>query len=159
MSPRALLPLLLMLAAPLLPGQVDRTSGQGEFPALQLLPPGSEVKGISLPRYQEHRVTAHIMADLLKVLSRYEVHMTGIHTVLYSEEGEATTVRMKRADYDFRTSIMVSEQAASVEHPRFSARGEAVTFNSETRTGLLKGPVYTTLNTSLLSQPPTTPKK
>ena len=159
MSSRHLLPLLLVLAASQLPGQVDRTAGQGEFPALQLLPPGSEVKGISLPRYQDHRVSAHIMADLLKVLSRYEVHMKGIHTVLYSEEGESTTVKMAQAKYDFRTSVMVSENTATVENPRFSARGESVTFNSESRLGLLKGPVYTTLNASLFSQPPAKPKK
>ena len=159
MSSRHLLPLLLVLAASQLPGQVDRTAGQGEFPGLQLLPAGSEVKGISLPRYREHRVSAHIMADLLKVLTRHVVLMTGIRTVLYGEGGEETTVLMDKAHYDFRTSVMNSDSPGSIHNPRFSARGSAITFNSETRTGVLKGPVYTTLNTNIISQPPAAPEK
>lgn len=155
---RIILPLLLVLAA-LSPAQVDRTAGQGEFPALQLLPPGSRIQGISLPRYQEHRVTAHIMADLLEVLSRFEVRMATIHTVLYGEAEDTTHVQMQDATYDFRTSIMASDTPASVTNPRFSAEGSAVSFNSETRCGIIKGPVHTTLNTSIFTNPPAPPKK
>ena len=36
-----------------------------EFPGLQLLPPGSKVRGISLPRYENHRVSALLMTELL----------------------------------------------------------------------------------------------
>lgn len=151
---------LMLLTAPLLPGQkADRTAGEGEFPALQLLPPGSEVKGISLPRYTNHRVTAHIMADLLRVLSRFEVHMSGIRTMLFSEEGEITTVTMAEADYDFRTSVMRTTGSASVENPRFSAKGSGVMLQSNTRRGVLLGPVHTTLNVSVIAHPPTPPEK
>ena len=152
--------LLLMLAAPLLPGQVaDRTASKDEFPALQLLPPGSKVQGISLPRYENHRVTAHIIADMLEVRTRQLVKMTAIHTVLYSEDNETTYLDLDDADYDFSTSVMTTDAPASVTNPRFSARGTAATFNTATQQGLLKGPVFTTLNATLISNPPTAPKK
>ena len=157
---RGLIILLLLLAAPLLPGQMaDRTAGKDEFPALQLLPPGSKVHGISLPRYQDHRVTAHIIADLLEVRTRQLVLMTAIRTVLYGETGETTYVELEKADYNFGTSVMISEAPASVTNPRFTAQGKAVIFNTTTQRGLLKGPVFTTLNTSVISQPPAPPKK
>lgn len=156
---RSPMALLLLLAAPLLPGQVaDRTASKDEFPALQLLPPGSKVHGISLPRYQEHRVTAHIIADLLEVRTRQLVKMTAIHTVLYSENGETTHLNLADADYDFSTSVMTTDSPASVNNPRFSARGSAVIFNTATQQGVLKGPVHTTLNTELIKNPPQPPK-
>lgn len=146
--------LLLLSAAPLLTAQVaDRTAGKDEFPALQLLPPGSKVQGISLPRYQDHRVTAHIIAGLLEVCTRHLVQMNSIRTVLYGAEGDTTEVTMEKADYDFRTNVMTSEAPAAVTNPRFSAQGTGVIFNTATQRGLLRGPVHTTLNTDLISHP------
>lgn len=158
---RGLLLILLLLAAPMLPGQMaaDRTAGKDEFPALQLLPPGSKVHGISLPRYQDHRVTAHIIADLLEVCTRHIVTMTTIHTMLFGENNETTQVDLEKADYDFRTGVMTSDAPASVTNPRFSAQGKAVIFNTNDQRGLLKGPVQTTLNTNIIANPPTAPKK
>ena len=155
----SLILILMLLAAPPVPGQMDRSARPGEFPAVQLLPPGSEIKGISLPRYQAHRVVAHIMAKMLKVLSRYEVELTDIRTEMYDEGNETTTVLMAKALYDFRTAVMTSDSPGSVENPRFSARGEAAVFSSDARIGLLKGPVHTTLNASVISNPPAKPKK
>lgn len=157
---RTLLPLLLLSALPTVAAQVEgRTSGQGEFPGLQLLPPGSIVKGISLPRYENHRVTAHLMADEMEILSRSEVKMTGIRIALYSEANETTFVEMVRAHYDFRTGTMNSDAEAGVQNPRFTARGAAVSYNSVRQQGFLKGPVSTTINFSILTQPPAPLKK
>lgn len=156
----SLILLLLLSAAPLLQGQMaDRTASKDEFPALQLLPPGSKVKGISLPRYQNHRVTAHIIADLMEVRTRRLVTMTAIRTMMYSENGETTVLKLRSADYDFGSSVMTTDKPGSVENPRFSAQGKAVIFNTTTQSGVLKGPVYTTLNTDLLNNPPAAPKK
>lgn len=152
--------LALLLAAPQLPAQVaDRTAGKDEFPALQLLPPGSKIMGISLPRYQEHRVTAHIIASLLEVCSRSLVQMSNIRTVLYGEGDETTQVELEKADYDFSTNVMTSNAPAAITNPRFSASGSSVIFNTDTQRGLLRGPVHTTLNTGLISHPPTAPQK
>lgn len=152
--PLLLLP-LLMTAMPLSAQVTDRTAGKDEFPALQLLPPGSKVKGISLPRYQNHRVTAHIIAGLLEICTRHLVQMNSIRTLLYGEDDEATEVNLEKADYDFSTSIMTSDAPVSVMNPRFSASGTSVIFNTATQQGLLRGPVHTTLNTELLANPPT----
>ena len=152
--------LRLLLTALQLPAQVaDRTAGKDEFPALQLLPPGSKVQGISLPRYQNHRVTAHIIAGLLEVCTRHLVQMSSIRTMLYGEDDEATEVKLEKADYDFSTGVMRSDAPASVTNPRFSASGASVIFNTTTQRGLLHGPVHTTLNRDLLTNPPTTPQK
>lgn len=157
---RAILSLFLLTAVPLLPAQVaSRTAGKNEFPALQLLPPGSKVQGISLPRYENHRVTAHIIADLLEVCSRHLVQMHAIRTMLYGENNETTEIRLDKAEYNFATSVMTSNAPASVVNPRFTARGASVIFNTATQQGFLRGPVYTSLTRALVTPPHARPQK
>lgn len=121
---------------------------EDEFPGLQLLPPGSVVKGLSLPRYENHRVVALLQADELKVISRREIALTAIHAAMYAEDGEITTVNCKEAGYDFKKKAVVAESAAAVKHPNFSASGEGVIFSTAGRMGYIKGPVRTTIRTA-----------
>lgn len=123
-----------------------------EFPGLQLLPPGSKVRGISLPRYENHRVSALLMTELLEILTRSEIRFTGIRAQLYAENGEVTTVFCPQADYDFSKSAVTTTGNAEVTSPRFSARGEGVIFSTNTNTGILRGPVRTTVSNSAFNR-------
>lgn len=137
------------LCAPLLWGQTPRSEmAASEFPGLQLLPPGSLVKGISLPRYEKHRVSALLMADLMEVLTRSDISFTSIRANLYAENGEITLVTCPKAAYDFRTKMVNSTTRTEVDSTRFSALGTGVTFSTETNMGVLKGPVRTTVKNS-----------
>ena len=49
---------------------------EDEFPGIQVLPPGSVVTGLSLPRYENHKVTAFMKADELKVISRNKINVS-----------------------------------------------------------------------------------
>lgn len=124
---------------------------QKEFPALQLLPEGSVVKGIVLPRYENHRVSTLMIADHLRVDSRTMVSMKNIRAELYSNSGEITSVICGEAQYDFSTSRLTADENSAIKDPRFSAKGAGVTFSIRTRLGLLKGPVRTTFSTSAFS--------
>lgn len=136
----------LSLAAPSW-GQVPTDDvGANDFPALQLLPPGSIIKGISLPRYENHRVSALITAKEMEVQTRSLVRLALIHAALYAGNGETTTVSSPEAQYDFKARNIQSSTATEISHPRFTARGEGVLFNTSTGIGLLKGPVHTTLS-------------
>ncbi len=122
------------------------TVGKGEFPALQLLPPGSSVKDISLPRYVGPRVTSLFRSTEMKVLSRSDVQFAGISAELYAETGEITRISAPVVHYSFRTEQARADGATTVHDPRFTARGSGVVFSSTLRCGLLRGPVHTTVN-------------
>ncbi len=141
--------LILFLLSPSWAQVAERTAGEGEFPALQLLPPGSVVHGISLPRYEDHRVTAMLKADLLEVLSRHEARLENIHSVLYGEDGESTRLNLPGARYNFRTALL-SSRTGPVEliHPRYNARASGVIFHSVSHRGVLTGPVHTVIRNS-----------
>lgn len=123
-----------------------------EFPGLQFLPPGSKVKGISLPRYEKHRVSALLMAELMEIVSRADVGFTAIRANLYAENGETTVVTSPKADYSFRTKHVVSPGETTVDSTRFSARGTGVIFSTENNMGILKGPVKTTVKNSAFNR-------
>lgn len=119
---------------------------KGEFPGLQLLPPGSVVEGISLPRYENHRVTSQVRAGVLKVLNRREVELKDIDVSMYAENGGVTHLHTEGATYDFTHLRAVTKGGTTVTDPRFSASGSGVVFNTEVRRGLLMGPVKTTIS-------------
>ncbi len=148
----------LMLSAALLSGVrgavAERTSAPEEFPALQLLPPGSIVRGISLPRYENHRVTSLLTADMMEVLSRYEARMENIQTLLYGESGDITRVRMANAHYNFRTQLLTSRNnIVTLVHPRYNVRAHGGILHNGTRRGVLTGPVNTVIRSANLAAP------
>ncbi len=132
----------------------EKTSGPGEFPALQLLPPGSIVRGISLPRYENHRVTGLLTANLMEVLSRHEARMERIQSYMYSLTGETTQIRMATAHYDFRTELLVSRNnIVTLLHPRYSVHAHGGVLHNGTRCGVLMGPVHTVIRSSEQATP------
>ncbi len=145
---KALLPALaLALLSPLAHAQVGKdTVSKGEFPGLQLLPPGSVVKGISLPRYVGPRVASLFRAAELKILTRSEVQLSGIEAELYAPTGEITRIIAPQVHYSFLTEQAGGEGTTSIDDPRFTARGSGVILSSTRQCGLLRGPVHTTVN-------------
>lgn len=121
---------------------------EDEFPGLQVLPPGSKVKGLSLPRYEGNKVTALLQADMLEVVSRSELALSNIRAALYADNGETTTVKCAQAGYDFRKKAIVAPAKAEVVHPNFTLSGVGVIFSTYRRVGFVKGPVRTTIRSA-----------
>ena len=142
--------LAVLLLVPQARGQAPAdTVGAGEFPGLQLLPPGSVVRNISLPRYEQHRVAALFRAQELRVISRSMIRLLLIRAEMYALSGETTTVDCGEAQYDFSRSFVISDTETRVEDPRFSARGKGVVLDTREQKGLLLGPVHTTISSQL----------
>lgn len=145
-----------MLTAGLSPLWADAPTdavAKGDFPGLQLLPPGSVVEGISLPRYANHRVTSQVRAGVLRVLNRREVELRDIDISLYAENGGVTRLHTEAAVYDFTRLRALTRGGTTMTDPRFSASGSGVVFNAEVRRGLLIGPVKTTLSVKAFRSP------
>lgn len=148
------LPILLslLLLAPGARGQQAADAvGTDEFPALQFLPAGSVVEGISIPRYENHRVTALLLAGKLVVKDRKTVVMHDLEASLYGEGSEETHIQTESVVYSFATKTAQSTGNARVDDPRFTAKGKEVIFNTSTSKGFLQGPVTTTVSTKQLS--------
>ncbi len=143
----------LAALAPTVVGQVPQDDiSQHEFPGLQLLPAGSKVSGISMTRYEQHRVSALLISELMEIVTRSEVNFTGIQAHLYAKNGEVTTVTCPEAEYSFRTSAVKSNETTTVDNTRISATGTGVIFCTSSNMGFLKGPVRTVVKNSALNE-------
>lgn len=149
--PAILLPALLppLLAAPSKPN--DPVAAD-EFPGLQFLPVGSIVKGITIPRYAEHRAEAKFMAEELEVISRNAVKLRHICAQLYGEGNITTQLNAEEAGYDFADDIVTTSSSTAIDDPRFTARGTKAVYNADKGLGILRGPVHTTLTTKKQSK-------
>lgn len=125
--------------------------GEGEFPGLQLLPPGTVVQDISLPRYENHRVTALFQAKELCILSRRLIELRGIRGTMFGDEGASTEFRAEAAQYDFTTKRAATTGAVEVTDPRFSARGSKLMYDTTSKRGVLLGPIRTTVSAGVFS--------
>lgn len=150
--------LILLCALCLLPlpgtGQLvtPSTTASDDFPALQFLPVGSVVEGISIPRYENHRVNALLLAEKLIIKTRKSVILEKLSASLYADDGTQTDVRADSIHYHFGTKTAHTTGEATVQDPRFSASGNGVIFNTSTRKGFLRGPVTTIISTAKLNQ-------
>lgn len=145
---RKALTLLSLLLLPQLAWGQQRTDAtvEAEFPALQFLPEGSVIEGISLPRYENHRVSALLLADKLIVKDRKTVILEALTASLYGEDANQTDIKTGSVTYSFASKIARTDGKSRVEDPRFTASGKGVVFNTSTSKGFLHGPVITTVS-------------
>lgn len=143
---------LLLLPLPGLGQQRTDAVADSEFPALQFMPVGTVVEGISIPRYEKHRVSALLTADRLIVKDTKSVVLENLTAALYGEDQNQTDVRTDSVTYSFATKTARTTGTAEVKDPRFTAKGKGVVFNTSTSKGFLSGPVVTTVSAGLYNK-------
>lgn len=149
---KALTLLSLLLLSLQSQGQQPGAASDHEFPALQFLPVGTVVEGISIPRYEKHKVTALMLAKSLEVKSRTSVELRGLSASLYSNNNEQTDISTGSVTYSFSTKVASTAGDAQVQDPRFSAKGKGVIFSTSSRKGFLHGPVSTSISAKLFNR-------
>lgn len=126
-------------------GMPVETVGKGEFPAVQLLPPGSELTGISLPRYENHRVASLTTAEKLLVVTNSIVSLTKLRVFIYDKDGDTIELTTDELTVDFATKRVRTTGKITITSSKFSGEGDGVVYSQDNGTGILKGPVRTTI--------------
>ena len=151
-------PLLVLILAllPLALGQGGANpANSSQFPGLNLLPTGSVIRNISLPRYEGHRVSSLLLADSLQIVSPHLVTLRGVRSSLFAITGQVTVIELEQAEYNFETEMLSSDKSVRLTDPRFRADGAAAVFSNPRGQGLVRGPVHTLIHaTELRSAPP-----
>lgn len=114
-----------------------------EVPGLQLMPPGSILKKVRLPRYEQSTLKALMLAELMRVVSKVEMSGENIDITLQNEEGQPTHIKMDRAAYFFDVEKLISESFTDILDPRFKATGTGLILDTIKLQGFLSGPVTT----------------
>lgn len=114
-----------------------------EVPGLQLMPPGSILKKVRLPRYEQSTLKALMLAEIMRVVSKVEMSGDDIDITLQNEEGQPTLIKMDKAAYFFDVEKLISESFTDIRDPRFKATGAGIVLDTLKLQGFLSGPVTT----------------
>lgn len=116
-----------------------------EVPDLQLMPPGSILKKVRLPRYEQSTLKALMLAEIMRVVSKVEMSGEDIDITLQNEEGQPTHIKMDKASYFFDVEKLISESLTDILDPRFKATGAGIVLDTLKLKGFLSGPVTSTI--------------
>ena len=129
-------------------------------PSLDLLPAGSTLKDVRIPRYDENlRRAALLRAGTLEVIS--ENHVTGsqIELRVFDQQGHQTVaVNMVAAEYFRELGTLEAKEQLTVHGEGFLARGSGAIFQLDSRQGFLPGPVFTSFQRPLRKKRPSAPR-
>jgi len=125
-----------------------------EFPALQLLPAGTVLENITLPRYKDARVTSLMKLERLLILSNTLMRIDGLNISMFSEDGGIQRISSDSAEYDFEQKTVRTQGATHLLDDRIRIQGNQIFFDTQTQRGMLKGPVRSVFSVSLRQASP-----
>lgn len=129
-----------------------------EFLPLDLLPPGTVLEEVRLPRYREGKLLGEVVAARMTIESANLV--TGDEVDIHWSFGKGseamTEAHLPKANYDFKSGLMRATGGVTILDPRFTAMGSDLDLNLSLQRGWLGGPVNTRIFRTL-DPPPAAP--
>jgi len=125
-----------------------------KIPAISVLPDGSELEGVVLPRYDEKlRLTGSLRAEKLILVGPDVIQGEQVKIKLIDPDrpDSATHITLGTAVLDQIRGIIRADEAVTIRSSRFTANGSALHLAFEEGRGFVSGPA-----TTVLFAPPTT---
>lgn len=146
MSPLRRLLTVLALASPVLAGDADDASG-GWQKIFDLLPPGSELKGVMLPRYDEnHKLAAVLKSQSVILVDATRVTGRGVSFELFNpDQTPKGRIDLVNATIYQKTELITTRDPVVIKSDRLQATGSGLYYSFGGKKGLLLGPGTTTL--------------
>jgi len=166
---RRTLPTLLTLASGLvLPAMAQMTRGPMPFsqflgtgnnvekepedpdrsiPAISLLPEGSILENVMIPRYDKDRKLASVLRSERMVLVKTDLISGEIVSIIaYNpDRSRKARVDLKKALFDQNKSLLRADEAVTINSDRLTTSGTGLVFSVEKSEGVLLGPAVTTI--------------
>ncbi len=148
--PRFSIPLFLLLAQPLLGAE---PSTDGSKSPIALLPEGSVLKGVLLPRYDEdRRLVGDLKAETLTLINEENIRGENIRIRFFKPDRTLRgKIDLTRARFNQITSNLYADEPVEMHSDRLYARGSGLAYGFEGGEGFLRGPAVT-----WIKAPPTT---
>ncbi len=141
---RAILPALLLLS-PALHAEEAPVEPRKKIPAVSLLPNGSKLHGVMLPRYDENqRLSAVLKADVMTLVTDQQIAGDQVTIAFYSpDQSPRARVEMKNALLDQATGLLEAGGGVTLRGDRIEADGSGLIYHMEKARGFLTGPAET----------------
>jgi len=119
------------------------------LPAVGLLPEGSNLQGVIIPRYdKEKHLVATLRAELMTVVTREEIEAIRVKLEMFGPDGaNRGEVAMERATYNHANGMIRANDPVEVSTPTMRASGSGLVIQrgsaNSSLEGFLLGPVMT----------------
>lgn len=153
---RAILPALLLLTHGLNAAGESPSAPRKNLSAISLLPDGSELQGVMLPRYDENlRLTGVLKSEDVTLVDENTIAGNDVTIGFFNPDGTPRGhVDLVHAVIHQETGILVAQETVLLRSDRLNARGTALHYSYTLGQGFLAGPTTTWIKPS--TEPPTT---
>ena len=123
----------------------DGEEAKSAFPSLDILPEGSILQRVRLPRYdKDFNPSSLLKADKLTVVDSSKIDGENVTIELYEKTGKVQAhVEMRHAIYDQKDSTLHANESITVHGESFEASGKGLVFHWQSKRGFLLGPATT----------------
>lgn len=137
--------LLVCIGDPVRAQSTKKKKSSG-FPTLEMLPEGSILNEVAIPRYdKDFRPLSFLKADSMVVVEKSIIKTKNAYLEIYDKDGKVKMkTRMKRANFNQKQSILKSTHKTVLEGSTFKAVGTGLTIHETSQQGFLHGPCTTT---------------
>ena len=137
---------IFFLAAPLLYAQEPEVAAKKS--PIALLPNGSVLQGVLLPRYDsERRLVGDLRAETMTLIDGDRVQGEGVLINFYNPDRTPSgKVELTRALFDQEKFSLTAKQDVKLTRDRLTATGGGLVYSFETGEGFLLGPVSTRIS-------------
>lgn len=145
---RILTALALVVPAATLAAEVAATPPPVEkIPAFGLLPDGSELKNVILPRYDENRRLVSVMnAKAMTIVSAGEIAGDTVTVLFYnSNQTQRGRVDLAKAVFNQQKGLLTTKDPVHLQSDRMSTRGSGLYYSVAQGKGFMLGPVTTNI--------------
>lgn len=135
-----------LLLAPALHAAEALLPGKGKkLPAISVLPDGSELKGVVLPRYDENRKLIGVLkAEAMTLVDDETVSGRNISLEFYNPDGSLRArADLTKAAFHQAKGMLEAREPVILQSDDISAKGQGLVFDLENGEGFLIGPVTT----------------
>ena len=140
-----ILPSLLLLFPCLAAGAEADGPMRKKLETISLLPDGSQLHRVMLPRYDErHRLTGSLHASKITLVNARTISGEQVRVDFYhGNRSLRGRVVLAKAAIDQETGILSAREQVNLSSERLSARGSGIDYSFDDAEGFLRGPVTT----------------
>ncbi len=112
-----------------------------------LLPSGSELKGVMLPRYDEnHKLVGVVKSQSISLVDDNQMAGTGVVVEFFDEDQTSGgRISMQKVIFDKAKGMLSAKEPVDIKSDKLTASGSGIYYSLEKSKGFLLGPATTTI--------------
>ena len=115
------------------------------IPAMSLLPEGSVLEKVMLPRYdKERKLSSVLRSEQMTLVTQDQISGKNVSIELFNpDRTRRGRIDLQQAIYDQKRAILTAREPVRMDSPRFTAEGTGLYYAVDKNRGFLVGPVTT----------------